>query len=135
MGRPAKPCGSGAQIGGTKYNKIVIEEMLFRCNYRSKQYMVAPISKRADNKQEAKMANIKISEFPELFDAFISYNQDDFGYWNILRLVSEQSEAKQAKWWAYHDSRKAQMGINPFTNERVINGEIYNPFTGEKVGA
>jgi len=79
------------------------------------------------------MTNIKISEFPELFQAFISYTRNDYGYWNILELISKQTEAKQAKWWAYHDSRKVQLGMNPFSAERTIKGSIYNPWTGERI--
>jgi hypothetical protein len=53
-------------------------------------------------------STIKVAEFPELYAAFSTMTREDNSYWNVLALVYKQTEAKQAKWWAYYDARQAE---------------------------
>ncbi len=51
---------------------------------------------------------IKIVEFPELYASFSTMEKSEQCYWNVINLIQKQTEAKQAKWWAYYDARQAE---------------------------
>lgn len=51
---------------------------------------------------------IKIAEFPELYASFSTMDKSEMCYWRVIELIMKQTQAKQAKWWAYYDAREAE---------------------------
>lgn len=51
---------------------------------------------------------IKVIEFPELYASFSTMDKSEDCYWRVIDLIQSQTEAKQAKWWAYYDARQLE---------------------------
>ena len=72
---------------------------------------------------------IKIAEFPELYASFNTMDKSEQCYWNVIELIQKQTEAKQAKWWAYYDARKDEETFS------AIHQEWIDANVSSKVGA
>lgn len=51
---------------------------------------------------------LKVVEFENFYAAFSTMEKSDSSYWKCIELIQKQTEAKQAKWWAYYDARQAE---------------------------
>jgi hypothetical protein len=49
---------------------------------------------------------LKVAEFADFYQAFSSMKMSDPSYRRCIELLERQTEAKQAKWWAYYDARQ-----------------------------
>jgi len=65
---------------------------------------------------------IKVAEFADLYESFSTMDKSEACYWRVIELIQKQTEAKQAKWWAYYDERRNRVYQDELT-KRLIEAE------------
>ncbi len=65
---------------------------------------------------------IKVAEFADLYESFSTMDRSEACYWRVIELIQKQTEAKQAKWWAYYDERRNRVYQDELT-KRLIEAE------------
>ena len=63
---------------------------------------------------------IKVAEFADLYASFSTMTRDEQCYWRVIELIERQTEAKQAKWWAYYDARQAASQLVCSNCDKVV---------------